>query len=39
MLSEVDGAGLIDAQHRQGTAEAEEDRDAQGEIENLLVGE
>src|ERR1700722_7612167 len=37
--SEVDCARFVDAQHGQGTAEAEKNRDAQGEIENLLVGE
>src|SRR5271168_1949221 len=37
--SKVDCAGLVDAQHGQGASEAEKHRDAQGEIEDLLVGE
>src|SRR6516162_10067383 len=39
MCSEVYRAGLVDTQHRQRTPEAKEYRDAEREIEDLLVGE
>src|SRR6202453_1889237 len=37
--SEVDSAGLIDAEHGQRASEAKEYRDTECEIEELLVGE
>src|ERR1700759_5679814 len=37
--SEVDRAGLIDAEHAQRASEAKEHRDTEGEIEDLLIGE
>src|SRR6202000_1933681 len=37
--SEVDRAGLIDAEHAQRASEAKEHRDTEGEIEDFLIGE
>src|SRR5579884_4046895 len=37
--SDVDRAGLVDAEHGQGAAETKENRNAQREVEDLCVGE